>query len=59
MKLKKFLSDGQWIGVFMMTFGLICEAASHADWGWLIFTSGSLYFTLATKIKYYRKMRKR
>ncbi|RLF77218.1 hypothetical protein DRN39_04590 [Thermococci archaeon] len=59
MRLKKILTDGQWIGVFIMTSGLICETILHADWGWLIFTSGSLYFTLATKIKYYRKMRKK
>jgi len=58
MKLKKFLSDAQAIGVFVMVLGLVCEAISGADWGWLVFTVGSLYFTIATKVKYYYKRKK-
>ena len=58
MRLKFLLTDAQAIGVFVMIFGLICEILTGADWGWIIFTSGSLYFTIATKLKYYRKKRR-
>jgi len=59
MKLKKLLTDAQLTGVLIMITGLIYEVFKGAHWGWVIFTTGSLYFTLATKIKYYKKMRKR
>jgi len=55
MRFIRFLSNAQTIGVIIMVFGLIYEVFKGAHWGWLIFTTGSLYFTLATKIKYYRR----
>jgi len=59
MKLKKLLTDAQLTGVLIMILGLIYEVFKGAHWGWLIFTTGSLYFTLATKIKYYRKTKRK
>jgi len=59
MRLRKFLTDAQATGVLIMILGLICEIIMNADWSWLIFTTGSLYFTLATKIKYYRKTKRK
>jgi len=57
MNIKKILTNAQAIGVIIMLTGLICEIITKADWGWLIFTCGSVYFTIATKIKYHRKRR--
>ncbi|RKX61369.1 MAG: hypothetical protein DRP29_00550 [Thermodesulfobacteriota bacterium] len=59
MGLKRILTDAQIVGVFIMVFGLICEIITNADWGWFVFTCGSLYFTLATKIKYRHKMKRK
>ena len=59
MKLKKLLTDAQAIGVLIMILGLVCEVITGADWSWLVFTAGSLYFTIATKIKYYRKSKRK
>jgi len=57
MNIKKILTNGQNLGVVIMIVGLIYEAIFHAHIGWLIFSSGTLIFTVATKIKYYKKQR--
>ena len=45
---------GQWAGLAASVAGLIVEAITGADYGYIILTAGSLAWGVFTKIKYYR-----
>ena len=45
---------GQWAGMAASLGGLIVEAITGADIGFVLITAGSLAWAIATKIKYYR-----
>lgn len=48
---------GQWIGMVASIAGLIVEAVTGADYGYIMLTAGSLAWGIFTKIKYYRIIR--
>lgn len=49
---------GQWAGLFLCVIGVIVELITHADYGYVILSSSSLVWGCATKIKYYKSLKK-
>lgn len=45
---------GQWVGMAASIVGLILELIAKADYGYVVLTGGSLVWSIATKVKYYR-----
>lgn len=46
-------SSGQWLAVAAITAGIIIELIMHAHLGYILITSGSFIFAIATKVRYY------
>ncbi len=44
---------GQWLSVFVMSYGIYIYIKSGSDLGTILFSSGCILDVLATKIKYY------
>jgi len=44
---------GQWLSVFIMIAGTVLMISYRLDYGTILFTTGCLVETLATKVKYY------
>ncbi len=45
---------GQWVGMAVTIAGLVIEAITKADYGYIVLTGGSLMWGVFTKVKYYR-----
>lgn len=45
---------GQWLAVFVVTFGIGIEVGYGAHIGFVFITAGSVVLALATKVRYYR-----
>jgi len=41
---------GQWVGAIAIVIGIIYEKKTHAHWGFVLITAGSLCYALGTKL---------
>lgn len=54
MKLETIGIIGQWLAVFVVTFGIGIEVGYGAHLGFVFITAGGVILAVATKVKYYR-----
>lgn len=50
---------GQWVAAFVSGIGIGIELILRADIGYITITAGALIFAFATKLKYYKVMRRK
>lgn len=50
---------GQWVAAFVSGIGIGIEIVMKADVGYVTITAGALIFAFATKLKYYRSLRRK
>jgi len=49
---------GQWVAAFVSGIGIGIELIMKADIGYITITAGALIFAFATKLKYYKSLRR-